>query len=939
MATIVNERNALLASAAQRGTNPPDADIILSVDAPAFHVSTSNVAFPSTITVTAHLIKLVGTVAFTASGATITDNHDNTATVSYSGLASDSATITATITTNGQTFTKSVNVFKVLDGAKGDPGTSGSSGNQYATVYLYQWTTANLDQTNKPNGTSSYTWATGANTSYSGTDAWSTTVPANPGTPGLKLWIAAVSISAAGGTASTTVSYNNSVVQSWSQNGTTGPSGASGAQTTTVLVYRWDTSIPAGPVGTSTYTWSNGTFAAPTSTPTWSIDPGTTPSKGMTLWGARVTLTDSASATQSTINWTNAAIFASGYAGNDGAAASAGASYVTAYCASSTGSATSAPAQTQGKTSLPAANSGGITGTWSKTVPQLTAGQYMYQTDGIYDPSTDLVTWSTPYWSSLKVGSLSAITANMGQITAGSIDIGTGATSWHVDSSGNTWAGDSSFATAPYKVTNGGAVTAKNLTLVSSQGTTVIDGSGLKVGFEAPGTKNSDLTPSINNAATTANWSGVSGAGKPADNASADITLIGRNGATVIGNTVTKTGGTAGWNADAYSAYGYTGGAYASGVATNTNYSLMMGLNGDPTSDSNYSSLDYAFYLAGGGTVEIYEGGNGRGQVSTYVAGDVFLVAYDGANVNYSKNGSILRTLSVGSLTYPLYFDSSFNDVGGSLNNIRFGPMSDISAGVSANNAIPGINNAIADKLSKTSASSLAATVTISTNGSILTGTTTNGAYMSPSGFYGVQGGVVKFSVPISGDPTFAGQLSAAYGSFGSVTIAAGGSLSSGLTGYNTGTQGFWLDSRFSIKTANGSSFLCDPANNVLSMNGVALTNYTLPKLALAITDNLSTSKANATSSQPLGSATASVSNAVGTVSYVWSVTQVYTDPSNSPYTLTLTNDSTATVTVNGYPGNTNTALIYTLQCVATDANNMTVVKTIYKRCQFGTAV
>jgi hypothetical protein len=45
----------------------------------------------------------------------------------------------------------------------------------------------------------------------------------------------------------------------------------------------------------------------------------------------------------------------------------------------------------------------------------------LFQSDGIYNPATSQTVWNVPYLSNLKVGSLSAITANLGTITAGSI--------------------------------------------------------------------------------------------------------------------------------------------------------------------------------------------------------------------------------------------------------------------------------------------------------------------------------------------------------------------------------------------------------------------------------------------------------------------------------------------------------------------------------------
>jgi hypothetical protein len=355
-----------------------------------------------------------------------------------------------------------------------------------ATVFLYQYATM---QPAVPTGTSSYTWATGAHASYtpaagaSPPDNWTLTGGSNPGTPGVKLYVAIVQITAAVGVASSTVSWSAATVAAWAQNGANGTNAIQAAAPT---VYRWDTSVPAGPSGSVSYRWSDGVFGptplgsssvAPTN---WSLTPGTAPSPGYTLYAAKVALTDSAANTTTAFNWTSASISAIGQAPY------AGSSYVTAYCASASTSATGAPSPTTGQTSLPAANSGGITGTWSSTVPALTTSQYLYQVDGIYNPANNTVTWSIPYWSSLKVGSLSAISANLGSITAGSISINGGIAS--IDSAGNA--------------------VFKSIQIQDGSGNVLLSSGGA-----------GSIPTSISNAATTATWSGVTGTGKPDDNA------------------------------------------------------------------------------------------------------------------------------------------------------------------------------------------------------------------------------------------------------------------------------------------------------------------------------------------------------------------------------------------------------------------------------------
>ena len=275
-----------------------------------------------------------------------------------------------------------------------------------ATASLYQWSSTTPPN---PSGTSTFTWSTYASSGYTGGGGWSESAPANPGTPNVQLWIASKVVSGSATATSTSVSWSSGYSFLIA-----GANGASGYQAANPTVYQWAITIPAAPSGSPTYTWATGLFGT---TPSgWTLTAGTSPSAGYTLWAAQVGITDSATTTTTGFSWTSASISAVGYAGTNGTSGTAGSSYVTAYCASATASTTTTPVSTSGINSVPAANDGGITGTWSKTVPTLTSGQFMYQTDGIYNPATGNVTWSIPYWSSLKVGSLSAITTNTGAL-------------------------------------------------------------------------------------------------------------------------------------------------------------------------------------------------------------------------------------------------------------------------------------------------------------------------------------------------------------------------------------------------------------------------------------------------------------------------------------------------------------------------------------------
>ena len=183
--------------------------------------------------------------------------------------------------------------------------------------------------------------------------------------------------------------------------------GASGSQVAYPSVYRWDTSIPTV-TGTSTYIWSAGTFSPDPSG--WSFVAGAS-TPGFTLYRAQVTLIATAGTTTSTINWTTASVSSIGYAGGNGLS-----SRLTFARIAGNPSPVSATVTTTGSTSFPPSGSWGLTTTWGGVDPNPTSTDSLYQADGIYDPATNITSWTTPYISSLKVGQLSAITVNTGTL-------------------------------------------------------------------------------------------------------------------------------------------------------------------------------------------------------------------------------------------------------------------------------------------------------------------------------------------------------------------------------------------------------------------------------------------------------------------------------------------------------------------------------------------
>lgn len=300
------------------------------------------------------------------------------------------------------------------DGAAGD---DGAPGLQAATAYLYQWAAG---APSAPSGSSTYTWASGSHGSYTGGGGWSVTIPANPGTPGLKLWVATKAVTAAAGTASSSVAWTGATVAAYAANGEAGDQGPGGLQAASPTVYQWSPTIPAGPTGAASYTWSTGSFgAAPGG---WSLTPGSSPSAGFTLWAAAVQVQDTAGTPSTAFNWASAGITARGYAGANGGAGPAGASARVAYARiAGNPSPAIGNVSTGGSASFPSsAQSNAVWGlnvSWGASDPSPSSTSSLYVTDGIYNPATGETVWATPYLASLKVGTLSAITVNTGALS------------------------------------------------------------------------------------------------------------------------------------------------------------------------------------------------------------------------------------------------------------------------------------------------------------------------------------------------------------------------------------------------------------------------------------------------------------------------------------------------------------------------------------------
>jgi hypothetical protein len=339
------------------------------------------------------------------------------------------------ISKNGTTGTSGTSGASGLSGASGASGASGSSGvsgtsgfsgtpsNQNAIVYLYQW--SNTAPAN-PTATSTFTWSNATNSSYTGANGWLVYIPTNPGTPNTYLWQASRSITDLATATTTSVNWTTGVsVVSISQNGANGLSGIAGAtgnKSGQASVYQWSLSTPSIS-GTSTYTWSTATFAPNPSG--WSNTITSAPAGGYYLYTATLNFNDVSTATTTTINWTYSSIVISGYASLNGASSRICYTRIPGLVTPTSGFIT-----TSGSTSFPTSTQSNSTWSlnysWYGSDPNPSSTDSLYQSDGTYDPATGNSVWATPYLSSLRVGELSAITVNAGQITVSSPSTGAG---------------------------------------------------------------------------------------------------------------------------------------------------------------------------------------------------------------------------------------------------------------------------------------------------------------------------------------------------------------------------------------------------------------------------------------------------------------------------------------------------------------------------------
>ena len=158
--------------------------------------------------------------------------------------------------------------------------------------------------------------------------------------------------------------------------------------------------------------------------------------------------------------------------------------------------------------------------------------------------------------------------------------------------------------------------------------------------------------------------------------------------------TYFKSGGTGGtYDTAVYSTYGFTTNillsfsVYTVGGSNNK----MIGFSTNQLAGADYNNIQYGFYLDAGSNIYSDEGGTLTNIGTTYTTSTVFVLTYDGTNIKYYNDGTVLRTVAVSSgPTY--YLNSGMAQTGNGFQNVYFGGGGNADQ-TSTTAATPGIAN------------------------------------------------------------------------------------------------------------------------------------------------------------------------------------------------------------------------------------------------------
>jgi hypothetical protein len=157
-------------------------------------------------------------------------------------------------------------------------------------------------------------------------------------------------------------------------------------------------------------------------------------------------------------------------------------------------------------------------------------------------------------------------------------------------------------------------------------------------------------------------------------NGSTAYNLVLSSGVTRDGNAITRTTSGFAWDRGFSSVERYRA-AFVTFRPSQTNANVMVGLNVDASADSGFTGIDFAWYVAGDGSLQIYQSGALLALLpGGYSTSDVLSITYDGRHVRYWKNTVCQRSTYAPRLSLAL--DASFYQPA-SINSLGFGPMAE----------------------------------------------------------------------------------------------------------------------------------------------------------------------------------------------------------------------------------------------------------------------
>jgi hypothetical protein len=442
MATIINDKDKLLQATAVRLLGSSNNYIYFNYPAPVFNIDSGGVASPTNYTITAQFagqLRGAGTVTWSIVSGTIatTGQSGNNWTIASADLTTNTAVIRASLLYLGVTYTADLTVSKLTSGASA----------------VFADLASESDTIAAANDGTGYTLPTGNSLRvYSGAALISSGVTYS-GTAtknGLTLTInSTTGVITLSGTSWTTnqesftltatynaIAYTAIYTLTKSRQGSDAVVMDLISDAQVVFAANDGTGYTL-PTGNSARLYKGGVVL--TTGVTYS---GTTTKNGLTLTVNASTgelVLTGASWTTNQENFTITATYnalsynivytiaksrtgATGATGATGTTGTTGSSARICYSKTTLSSLASTPTTitTTGSSSFPPNNSWGTGTVWQATAPSIVAGESVYQSDGIYNPTTGNTVWNVPYLSNLKVGKLESIVSSTGQLTINS---------------------------------------------------------------------------------------------------------------------------------------------------------------------------------------------------------------------------------------------------------------------------------------------------------------------------------------------------------------------------------------------------------------------------------------------------------------------------------------------------------------------------------------